>query len=220
MNQETDVDRTVEALSAKEEVAVLDQCRRRDHDSNAGWDRLITAYEQPLINFIFRLDNTLEEEDAQDQAQITFVRAVRSIDSFKGQSSFKTWLFGISRHVVSEERTRREAGKRGGGLRQSSLETPVGPADNPSGTLEDVIADPDSLSPQEELVRKEDCKTLTRGLGKLEEACKEIIELVCFGELSYDEAARALKLNPKTVSSRLSRCKKELGRLIEQNREH
>ena len=199
---------------------MLDQCRRRDHDSNAGWDRLIAAYEQPLINFIFRLDSTFEEEDAQDQAQITFVRAVRSIDSFKGQSSFKTWLFGISRHVVSEERTRREAGKRGGGRPPDSLATPVGQPGNPSGTLEDVTSDPNSLSPQEDLVRKEDDENLTQGLDKLEPECKEIIELVCFGELSYDEAARALKLNPKTVSSRLSRCKKELGRLIEQNREH
>jgi RNA polymerase sigma factor (sigma-70 family) len=41
------------------------------------------------------------------------------------------------------------------------------------------------------------------GLG---EPCREIVELRYFGDLSYEELSRTLKLNPKTVSSRLSKC--------------
>jgi RNA polymerase sigma factor (sigma-70 family) len=41
------------------------------------------------------------------------------------------------------------------------------------------------------------------GLG---EPCREIIELRYFGDLSYEELSHTLKLNPKTVSSRLSKC--------------
>ena len=43
-------------------------------------------------------------------------------------------------------------------------------------------------------------------LDRLGEPCREIIELRYFGELSYDEIAVELRLNPKTVSSRLSKC--------------
>jgi RNA polymerase sigma factor (sigma-70 family) len=39
-----------------------------------------------------------------------------------------------------------------------------------------------------------------------DEPCREIIELRYFGDLSYDELSRDLALNPKTVSSRLSKC--------------
>ncbi len=37
-------------------------------------------------------------------------------------------------------------------------------------------------------------------------SCREIIELRYYGELSYGEIAAELRLNPKTVSSRLSKC--------------
>jgi len=43
-------------------------------------------------------------------------------------------------------------------------------------------------------------------MDQVGEPCREIIELRYFGDLSYDELSLELKLNPKTVSSRLSKC--------------
>jgi RNA polymerase sigma factor (sigma-70 family) len=45
-----------------------------------------------------------------------------------------------------------------------------------------------------------------QALDSLGEPCREIIELRYFGDLSYEELSHTLKLNPKTVSSRLSKC--------------
>jgi RNA polymerase sigma-70 factor (ECF subfamily) len=45
-----------------------------------------------------------------------------------------------------------------------------------------------------------------RAVSQLGEPCHEIIQLRYFADLSYDEISRALQLNPKTVSSRLSKC--------------
>ena len=45
-----------------------------------------------------------------------------------------------------------------------------------------------------------------QALEEIGEPCREIIELRYFGDLSYDELSRSLDLNPKTVSSRLSKC--------------
>ena len=50
-----------------------------------------------------------------------------------------------------------------------------------------------------------------QSLDRLGEPCREIIELRYYGDLSYDEIAAELRLNPKTVSSRLSKC---LDRLL------
>ena len=52
----------------------------------------------------------------------------------------------------------------------------------------------------------EQAALVQRALDELGEPCREIVQLRYFGDLSYDEISRALKLNPKTVSSRLSKC--------------
>ena len=57
----------------------------------------------------------------------------------------------------------------------------------------------------------ETSRLVRESLDRLGEPCREIIELRYFGELSYDEIATELRLNPKTVSSRLSKC---LDRLL------
>jgi RNA polymerase sigma factor (sigma-70 family) len=54
-------------------------------------------------------------------------------------------------------------------------------------------------------------------LDHVGEPCREIIELRYFGDLSYEELSTTLKLNPKTVSSRLSKCLdrlEEIARVI------
>jgi RNA polymerase sigma factor (sigma-70 family) len=47
---------------------------------------------------------------------------------------------------------------------------------------------------------------LHQALDQLGEPCREIIELRYLGDLSYEELSQSLNLNPKTVSSRLSKC--------------
>ena len=51
-------------------------------------------------------------------------------------------------------------------------------------------------------------------LDQLGDPCREIIELRYFGDLEYEEIGRALNLNPKTVSSRLSRCLDRLQEIV------
>ena len=55
-------------------------------------------------------------------------------------------------------------------------------------------------------MNSEQMQLLRAALDRLGEPCREIVELRYFGELSYDEISAALKLNVKTVSSRLSKC--------------
>lgn len=50
-------------------------------------------------------------------------------------------------------------------------------------------------------------------MDRLEEPCREIIELRYFADLSYEELAQNLQLNPKTVSSRLSKCLDKLEQI-------
>ncbi len=57
---------------------------------------------------------------------------------------------------------------------------------------------------------------MRESLDQLEAACREIVELRYFADLSYEEIAASLRLNPKTVSSRLSRCLDRLEAIARQ----
>ena len=56
------------------------------------------------------------------------------------------------------------------------------------------------------LLNSERAELVQQALNALEEPCREIIQLRYFADLSYEEISSALELNPKTVSSRLSKC--------------
>jgi RNA polymerase sigma-70 factor (ECF subfamily) len=53
-----------------------------------------------------------------------------------------------------------------------------------------------------------------RGLDELQEPCREVIELRYFADLSYEEISKTLRLNAKTVSSRLSKCLDRLEEIL------
>jgi RNA polymerase sigma-70 factor (ECF subfamily) len=61
-------------------------------------------------------------------------------------------------------------------------------------------------TPDENLINAEQMAFVRESLDLLEEPCREIVEMRYLGDLSYEELGATLKLNPKTVSSRLSRC--------------
>jgi RNA polymerase sigma-70 factor (ECF subfamily) len=78
-------------------------------------------------------------------------------------------------------------------------------AENPETGL--TLDPPDTLpTPDENLINTEQMALVRESLDQLEEPCREIVELRYLGDLSYEELSATLKLNPKTVSSRLSRC--------------
>lgn len=68
--------------------------------------------------------------------------------------------------------------------------------------------DPPSSAPgpDDALLRREQGGLITAALARLGGPCEEILELRYFADLSYEEIASSLDLNPKTVSSRLSKC--------------
>lgn len=60
-------------------------------------EKLYFKYKQDIYNYLLSLthDPTLSE----DLLSETFVKAILSVENFKGNSSIKTWLFGIARHL-------------------------------------------------------------------------------------------------------------------------
>jgi RNA polymerase sigma-70 factor (ECF subfamily) len=190
------------------EAELLRRCRRGEAQA---WDELFDLHYAAAQRFVFQLAPDFTPEDAEEICQEVFLSVIRHLDSFHGESQFQTWLFRIATNKARDYRERRSAAKRGGGQTLVSLQ-----AENPeSGLTPDPPAQ--GPGPDEILMNAEQMSLIREALDHLGEPCREILELRYFGDLSYEELSRTLRLNPKTVSSRLSKCLDHLEAALRQS---
>ncbi len=115
----------------------------------------------------------LEEEDlAADVAQDTFVQAIRHLEQFRGDSSFRTWLLAIARNEAR------------GALRKRKR--------NRTESL-DMVPEPDAegLPPDVEVERRIETERVREALRRLPEKQKLSVALRLFDGLSFREVAEA-----------------------------
>jgi len=191
--------------SSGDEARLIDRCRQ---GQALAWDEVFERFYPAVGRFVFQISPDFTPEDVDEVCQEAFLAAIRNVRSFRGGSALQTWLFRIAANKARDARERQMAAKRGGGRAPVSLDAP-GP-----GTGRPLDLPSPALQPDASAIRTEQIQWLHRALDRLGEPCREVIELRYFGDLSYEELARTLHLNAKTVSSRLSRCLDRLGQLI------
>ena len=137
-------------------------------DSRAA-TRLVGRHSQALARFAA---SSGEREGIEELVQDTFVRAFASLDSFRGESSLRTWLFTIERRLMLDRR-RAE--------RRSRETVPVEESDNVSeyGALDTLIAE-------------ETQEQVRRSLAALSPTQREVFTLRVQQGLSYKEIAEVV----------------------------
>ena len=162
-----------------------------------------SALVEPFSGMVYRqcLQMLGNEQDAQDAAQETLLRAYRAIPRFLGQSSVSTWLWRIARNTcldLLKKPSRKRESASLDGLREAGFDPP-GQEDNP-----------------------ETAYWRQEGLGDLREAVKKLpadqqtlLNLRYGEQLSYEELARVTGLPEGTVKSRLNRAKARLKVLLD-----
>jgi RNA polymerase sigma-70 factor (ECF subfamily) len=179
------------------ESELIRRCRRGEAQA---WDELFDRHYAATGRFVFQLAHDFSMEDAEEICQEVFLSIIKNIRSFQGNCQLQTWVFRIAANKARDYRQRRQAVKRGGGQTTISLQA--------AAAEDGAKTDPPSAAPGPDavLMSAERMALLQAALTELGEPCREIIELRYFGDLSYEELSEALELNPKTVSSRLSKC--------------
>ena len=179
------------------EAQLIDRCLKGDSEA---WDQLFDLHYAATARFIFQLSPDFSREDVEEIAQDTFVSVIKNLGSFHGGSQLQTWIFRIAVNKARDFHERQHAAKRGGGKIPLSLHSP----DPQNGLVLDAASP--AAGPDGQLLEAERCALVRAALERLGEPCREIIALRYFADLSYEEIGEALKLNEKTVSSRLSKC--------------
>jgi RNA polymerase sigma-70 factor, ECF subfamily len=184
-------------MMSEVEGPLIARCRRGEERA---WNELFDLHYAATGRFIFQLSPTFSREDVEEVCQETFLSVIKSIRSFEGGSRLQTWIFRIAANKARDYRERQQASKRGGGQTTVSLQQETGEDSAP-------LQVPSSLpTPDAQALQAERDGQVGLAVERLEDPCREIIQLRYFADLSYDEIAEELKLNPKTVSSRLSKC--------------
>jgi len=183
------------------ERGMIERCR---HGEEAAWDELFSIHYGPTSRFVFQLSGDFTIDDSEEICQEAFLSVVKHLGDFNGRSALQTWIFRIAANKARDYRSKQTAAKRGSGVVPLSLQ-----AEDDEGNR---LLDPASTlpSPDDEMLRDEKWKLLGEALEHLGGPCQEILELRYFGELQYGEISKTLKLNEKTVSSRLSKCRDKL----------
>lgn len=192
----------VNAAREVDDTVFIDNLRAGDA---AAFDTLIDRHSGDIYALLYRLTENAEE--AGDLTQETFLRAFRSIKSFRGDSELKTWLFRIA---INESRNRFRWWKRRKRDLTISIDATIGDSEM---TLGDTLADA-SISPEESALMREREYAIQAALIDLPDVYREAIVLCDIEGLSYEETAAALGVGIGTVKSRISRGREELRRKL------
>ena len=187
------------------ERALIERCL---HGEEAAWDELFSIHYGPTSRFVFQLSGDFTIDDSEEICQEAFLSVVKHLGDFNGRSALQTWIFRIAANKARDYRSKQMAAKRGGGQAPFSLQ-----AEDEEGNR---VLDPASQrpAPDDELLQEEKWKLIGDALERLGGPCQEILELRYFANLPYHEISETLNLNEKTVSSRLSKCRDKLGKVV------
>ncbi|MEU8105633.1 RNA polymerase sigma factor [Nonomuraea muscovyensis] len=140
----------------------------------------------------------LGSEQAEDLVADAFLLAFDGRRGFDPQrGTVRSWLFGIATNVVA--RHRRREGRRLNALSKIAAE------DSADGHEDRVTSQLAAQASRPELVR---------GLKGLAKGDRDVVFLLVFGGLGYEEIATALDIPAGTVASRINRARKKLRKTL------
>ena len=184
--------------------------------SQDAFEILIAQYSQPLYSLIAR--SLQDPADAQDITQEVFIKVFRSIGSFHGEASLRTWLYRIALHEASNQRRWWTRHKRQElTIDSPSSNTPSTSGDSSDGedfmclssTLADRAGSPYDRAAQSELRARVD-----DALRKLPDAFRAVVVLREMEGFCYEEIGDILQLPAGTVKSRLKRGRAALKDIL------
>ena len=160
------------------------------------FDRLVQEHYALVYNTAYRM---LGSPDLAEDATVeAFTRAYRSLDRFRGEAAFSTWLYRIVTNVCLDQ-------LRVAGPPTLSLEEGFGEG----GAQQREIPD-DRLGPTQVAEQRERQRLVHRALQQLSEEHRAVLVLYDLNGFSYEEVALILRVPVGTIKSRLNRARHAL----------
>ena len=178
-----------------EEIALVKRARAGDLSA---YDELVRRYQERIYATIYHM--TANHEDANDLAQEAFIKAFQALKSFKGGSSFYTWVYRIAvNKTINFLKQRKNRG-------QMSLDDLDFNAEHDP----DFVALISDKTPRREINLSELQEKLNSAMQKLSQPHRLVVTLHDVQGLSHEEIADIMDCNIGTVRSRLFYARQQL----------
>lgn len=169
--------------------ALVARYRKGDREA---FTELMIRYQRPIYNAAFWILRSAD--DARDISQVVFLKVAEHLDGFDSQHRFFSWIYRIA---VNESLNL---------LRRNGHEE----------ALDDDVDLPgsESANPEWQARDAERSRSIQRALLKMSPNDRTVLVLRHFSECSYQEIARILDVDEKTVKSRLFEARHRLRDLL------
>ncbi len=182
-------------IDRSEEEQLVSRASRGDAQAFA---ELVRKYEKLVYNLSYQASGNAD--DAFDISQEVFIKLYRSLDKFRGDCRFFTWLYRITMNTVKDY-IRSQKRKKTVSLSEYDEEE-----DSPSATR-DIPDETTEADPEEMTEIKEKRRLVRQAIAQLSEDHRTILTLRDMEGYSYEEIAEMLELEIGTVKSRLNRAR-------------
>lgn len=194
----TSTDGSETPAPVEEEVLV----QRARHGDLEAYDELVRRYQERIYGTIYHM--TANHEDANDLAQESFIKAFQALKSFKGGSSFYTWLYRIAVNKTINFLKQRK----------NRIHMSLNDLDFNTEHDPDLVALISEKTPHREVNLAELQEKLNEAMLKLSEPHRLVVVLHDVQGMAHDEIAKVMDCNIGTVRSRLFYARQQLQALL------
>ena len=182
---------TAVRMTAIDETELVHRAKNGERDA---FSELVCIHAQVVRNVIYRMYG--DAQIAEDAAQETFIQAWLHLSSYRPQTSLRNWLYRIAVNAATDM------------LRKEKRILP--------NALEDLQLSDPLPGPEAVFSQDERATMVKKAVVSLPDACRAVLVLREYEEMSYHEIAEALDIPLGTVMSRLNYARKLLKERLEQ----
>lgn len=182
-----------------DETILIQKSQQGDMDA---FEQLLLCYEKKVYTIAYKYMGNAE--DASDLAQEALIKAYQSIGTFRGESSFATWIGRITANRCLDELRKRKR------LQTTSLDEEL---ELEEGSVQKEIAS-EKDTPEQHTVRQETVQYVQQKLAQMREEYRLVLVLRELEGHSYEDIAEMLNCSLGTVKSRISRARNYLKELV------
>ena len=172
---------------------------RAQRGDKQAFELLVIKYQRKLARLLSQFIRDAAE--VEDVTQETFIKAYRSLSSFRGDSAFYTWLYRIGINAAKNFLVAQK--------RRASTSNGIDIED--AENFEEASQLRDLDTPESELMSKQIAQTVHQTLHELPEELRTAITLREIEGLSYEEIANAMNCPTGTVRSRIFRAREAIS---------
>lgn len=164
----------------------------------ASFEKLMTKYYKPLLNFINRFVGNVCT--AEDLTQDVFIKVYKNAATYRPAAKFQTWLYQIARNASLNELRKHK--------RQTVSIDETFESEDGESTRQ--IADAKAVNPADAMTQNETADLIKEAIHSLPENQKTAVLLRRYENLSYEDIAKTMHYSLAAVKSLLSRAKENL----------